>query len=275
MYPLQNFDDNLKRDENFSGNENKLLFTQRKNYGNFESNLIFLNNLKLFNKDAKILEIGTGRGALLHHLYSQGFNIQGIEINKELIDEAFRLYGKLPIKLMSGDAMEFEDSSFDIVISFDVFEHIKDSDKHLKEIRRVLKPNGYYLLQTPNKWTNTIFETIRWKSFTKWRKDHCSLHNYWQIIERFHKNGFEVEFYKIPVITDFFKLKIKAFLGKIGLMLLKTINPDKFLHPLRTNFYIKAIKTKSGYLDIYIYHIFKLRYLLIVVVYTVLKHGFL
>ena len=48
------------------------------------------------------------------------------------------------------------------------------------EVRRVLKPGGWLLLQTPNKWTNSIFETIRWRSFSKWRVDHCSLHNYWQ-----------------------------------------------------------------------------------------------
>ena len=32
------------------------------------------------------------------------------------------------------------------------------------------------LVQTPSKWPNTLFETIRWKSLTRWRDDHCALH---------------------------------------------------------------------------------------------------
>lgn len=157
------------------------VFDERTDYGNFESNLMFLNSLDLLNENSKILEIGTGRGSLLYHFYNKGYNIQGIEIDEKLIIESSKFYGELPITLMSGETLEYEDSLFDIILSFDVFEHIKDSDKHLNEIRRVLKPNGYYLLQTPNKWTNIIFETIRWKSFTKWREDHCSLHSYWDI----------------------------------------------------------------------------------------------
>lgn len=51
---------------------------------------------------------------------------------------------------MSGDNMKFSDSKFDCVISFDVFEHIPDSDKHLSEVNRVLKMAAfiYFKLQT-------------------------------------------------------------------------------------------------------------------------------
>ena len=77
-----------------------------------------------------------------------------------------------------------ETEQFDLVLSFDVIEHIPDTERHLLEVRRVLKPGGSYLLQTPNKWTNSIFETIRWRSVSKWRVDHCSLHTYRQLRQR-------------------------------------------------------------------------------------------
>ena len=76
-----------------------------------------------------------------------------------------------------GDRLGFSDSTFDLVLSFDVFEHIADSDAHLAEVARVLRPGGAYALQTPNKWTNSVFETIRWRSVTAWKADHCSLHS--------------------------------------------------------------------------------------------------
>ncbi|MCB0730871.1 MAG: class I SAM-dependent methyltransferase [Ignavibacteriae bacterium] len=218
-------------------------FRKRDDFGNFDSNFDFLKKIKQFTKQIEILEIGSGKGRLLSKLVEEGYNVSGIELRQEYIDRSFELYGKLPVEQMSGDNMKFSDSKFDCVISFDVFEHIPDSDKHLSEVNRVLKNGGFYLLQTPNKWTNTIFETIRWKSFTSWRQDHCSLHNYWQIQKRFNKHNFEVEFYDVPIVTDFFKFKIKSFLGNFGLTLIKIINPDKLPRPLKTNFYIMAKKT--------------------------------
>lgn len=45
--------------------------------------------------------------------------------------------------------MQFEDQSFDLVIANHVLEHVNDELKALSEIRRVLKPGGYAILQTP------------------------------------------------------------------------------------------------------------------------------
>jgi 2-polyprenyl-3-methyl-5-hydroxy-6-metoxy-1,4-benzoquinol methylase len=44
-----------------------------------------------------------------------------------------------------------EDNAYDVVVSFQVIEHIKDDDLFLKEIHRVLRPGGTALLTTPNR----------------------------------------------------------------------------------------------------------------------------
>ena len=146
----------------FAGNRN----IEGKIYmGNFESNLIFLEKAGLLTKDKKILEIGSGKGVMVDYLLRHNYNITGTEINDEYINFARKHYG-IELKKVSGEHLDFEDSSFDIVISFDVFEHIPDTDKHLQEVRRVLRPGGCYLLQTPNKWTNIPFEIIKSRSLT-------------------------------------------------------------------------------------------------------------
>ena len=43
------------------------------------------------------------------------------------------------------------DNSFDIIISVENLEHLPNIDQHLFEVKRVLKPNGIYLIKTPNK----------------------------------------------------------------------------------------------------------------------------
>ena len=44
----------------------------------------------------------------------------------------------------------FTDNTFDVVISFQVIEHIQDDETFVKEIARVLKPGGKFICTTPN-----------------------------------------------------------------------------------------------------------------------------
>lgn len=217
-------------------------FDLRTAYGNFKSNLIFLRETNTLNKNQKILEIGCGLGGLLKYLLDQGYDIRGTEIDTEYLKKSKELYGSLPITLVDSEILPFDDHSFDVVISFDVFEHLHDSDNHLKEVSRVLKDKGFYLLQTPNKYTNILFEIIRHKSLTLWMEDHVSLHTYKEVIRRFNKNRYKIDFLNIPVVTDFFMSKLERYTGKIGLYFLKIINPDNLPISFKTNFYIKAQK---------------------------------
>lgn len=214
----------------------------RDEYGNFEANLRFLSQLNILTPQKKTLEIGSGKGRLLNHYFRRGYDIRGVDISEHMISESRRLYGDLPFYKMSGDALAFKDSSFDLVLSFDVLEHIPDTDKHLHEVRRVLKSEGHYVFETPNEWTNTIFETIRWRSFYSWRMDHCSLHNYWALKRRLKRNGFEVAFYDVPAVNDYFEGKVEAYLGNFGLFMLRLVNVNRLPGPLRTNFYVIARK---------------------------------
>lgn len=102
-----------------------------------------------------------------HGLISQEWNQVAwgnYETNLRFLSRANDSYPGIKAQVASGDALPFDAHMFDVVLSLDVFEHIRDSNRHLREVRRVLKPGGNYLLQTPNKWTNIPFEMLRqWK----------------------------------------------------------------------------------------------------------------
>lgn len=51
--------------------------------------------------------------------------------------------------LWDGSTMPFEDSSFDVVISTEVMEHVPDPDSYLMEVKRVLKPGGMFFFTVP------------------------------------------------------------------------------------------------------------------------------
>ncbi len=211
-------------------------------FGNYEANLRFIDATGVATRTAAMLEIGTGTGALLHTLLARGCHIRGVELREELIEEARRWYGPLPIERVSGVQLPFRDTSFDVVMSFDVFEHIPDSDAHLREVKRVLRPGGTYLIQTPNKWTNVVFETIRWRSFTRFREDHCSLHTLGELRRRLRTGGFEPRAYDIPVVNEFFRGKVRRYLGPIGVFALGLLNPDRLPLAWRTNLYVEAVR---------------------------------
>ena len=210
--------------------------------GNFGANLFFLERTGVLTHDHRVLEIGSGHGRMLHHLLSQGFDVRGVEASASRIAGGRHLYGTLPCTLVTGADLPFDDGAFDVVLSFDVFEHIPDSDRHLREVARVLKPGGHYLLQTPNKWTNIPFEVIRFRSLTRWRTHHCSLHTRRQLARRFDARGFEVRFHRIPVVNDFLIGKVKRYLGTPGLAMLKVCNPDKLPAAMSPAIYVEARK---------------------------------
>jgi SAM-dependent methyltransferase len=192
------------------------------------------------NKQMTLLEIGSGTGALVKNLKDDGFDIIGMEINPEYVSFAKKEFG---IDLISEKGcLPFPDKSFDVVLSFDVFEHIPDTREHLNEVSRVLKDGGYYLLATPNKLTNIPFEILKEKSFTKYKTYHPSLHTFWKIKKTFERHGFETRFENIPLVNDFFKEKINRYLGRFGLLAIKIINPDSLPLFLKTNFYLIAKK---------------------------------
>ena len=215
-----------------------------KQFGNLDANLRFIDDTGVLETPADVLEIGTGMGTLLHRLHERGHRVTGVERRQEFIEQALAHYGPLSITRVEGTALPFADKSFDTVVSFDVFEHIRDSDAHLREVIRVLRDGGSYLIQTPNKWTNAAFETIRWRGLG-WRDDHCSLHSLGELIARFRRHGFvDIEAFDIPVVNDFFRAKVRQHLGPLGLALLQLVNPDRLPLRFRTNLYVRA--TKGG-----------------------------
>ena len=218
-------------------------------WGNFQSNLEFLRRVGVLRPGSSILEIGCGKGMLLNNLQESGYTVTGIDMDADAISQCRAAHPKIAAQVASGDAIPFPAESFDAVLSFDVFEHIRDSDRHLREVKRVMKPGGHYLLQTPNKWTNIPFELLRhWHKYRmgpiagyrELTKEHCALHNYWELRRRFTRNGFKMTYVDIPVVNDHFREKMRTYFGFAAAPMLALLNPDRFPRPMRTNFYVKA-----------------------------------
>lgn len=79
----------------------------------------------------------------------------GDEVNQQYGDEQFALHKKLGVDIVGKDViserLDFEPGSFDAFTCFDAMEHWHHSPKALfREIRRFLKPGGWFILGGPN-----------------------------------------------------------------------------------------------------------------------------
>ena len=105
-------------------------------------------------RQAAILDIGCGHGAILFALQQAGYgNAHGVDGSGEQVQAAARL-GIAGVE--HGDLMQFlaatPDASLDVVISFDVIEHFTKTEliPLVDEVHRVLRPGGRWIIHVPN-----------------------------------------------------------------------------------------------------------------------------
>ncbi len=103
-----------------------------------QSHLKRVNRLTSFSPGARVLEVGCGQGHLTRALAAQGVDIIGIDANPN----APEIAGNGLVRWMNAESLDFEDNTFDVVISVHALEHIPDLESALSEIARVLKPGG-------------------------------------------------------------------------------------------------------------------------------------
>ncbi len=171
-----------------------------------------------------MLDVGCGYG-------------EKIEIHKDLIEreitgldmDVLRLKEaeKRGIKTVSGSALDlpFEDNSFDLVTSFHVIEHIKPGQVNIfiKEILRVLRPDGHFVIITPNRRRVTSFINMFLRLIKKnirypMNPDH-KLEYTIEDLEKLFQNATEIKQIKISPIglirLPFLEIsKIPKFLGR-------------------------------------------------------------
>ena len=98
-----------------------------------------------------VLEIGCGEGRGIELFKDKANSYTGLDKIQAVINDLEKKYPKYSfIKDNIPPFASLDDESFDVVVSFQVIEHIKADRYYLEEIKRVLKPNGVALITTPN-----------------------------------------------------------------------------------------------------------------------------
>lgn len=100
-------------------------------------------------KNSKVLEVGFGNGSFLAFAKRKEWDVTGTEVNAELVETA-RSNG---FKVELTDTLSiFPDNSFDLIVAFDVLEHIPQDllPNFIADAKRILKKGGCLIARFPN-----------------------------------------------------------------------------------------------------------------------------
>ena len=108
-----------------------------------------------FDKGYKVLEIGCGNGALWSkniEVLEEGIEVVLTEVCEDILNEAKKNLNnysdRFTFQISDPSNIPYEDESFDIIIANHILFYMKDIDKVLLEINRLLKKNGYFYCST-------------------------------------------------------------------------------------------------------------------------------
>jgi 2-polyprenyl-3-methyl-5-hydroxy-6-metoxy-1,4-benzoquinol methylase len=105
-------------------------------------------------RDAAILDLGCGHGALIQALKAAGYtNVQGVDTSPAQVDLARKLGIAAVTQMDLMTALESaKDGSLDVVVAMDVLEHFSKPELGViaERVRQVLKPSGRWIIHTVN-----------------------------------------------------------------------------------------------------------------------------
>ena len=118
----------------------------------------------------KLLEVGFGQGTDLSQYALGGAIIHGVDITPRHFDLAIKNFNVRGLKglffLEDASQLHFENNYFDKVVSFGVLHHTPDIEDAVKQVHRVLKPGGEFVMSLYHKhsafhyWNKVLYEGI-------------------------------------------------------------------------------------------------------------------
>ena len=140
----------------FQGQRHPLMYIDQ--FFSLEDYCLRLMHLSAYEETAKrahgkrVLEIGCNTGYGTKILSEVCSKIVGVDLSASALRVAVERYSADNIDYLriDGVTLPFDDGAFDLVISFQVIEHISNYETYLSELKRVLAPSGKVVFTTPN-----------------------------------------------------------------------------------------------------------------------------
>jgi ubiquinone/menaquinone biosynthesis C-methylase UbiE len=100
-----------------------------------------------------VLDIASGEGYGSAFIASTAKEVTGVDLDQYAVEDAIEKYKMRNLVFKQGSATDIplDDNSVEMVISFETLEHHNMHEEMMKEVKRVLKPDGMLVISTPDK----------------------------------------------------------------------------------------------------------------------------
>lgn len=159
-------------------------------------------------EDKKVLDFGCGSGYGTHMLSPYCRDITGVDISPDAIRFAAASYKNAnltyrQIEDIQTTPLPYPNSHFDVVISFQVLEHIEQDLKYLSEVKRVLKKDGTLIIATPDR------QTRLFRGQKPWNQYHVREYSPQELLALLHQNFRSCELFGMTTRNDVVQIELK------------------------------------------------------------------
>ena len=113
---------------------------------------------------ASVLDLGCGTGRTTTVLEQMGYDVVGVDLTESLVQRAQTLFPNVEFMTGNATALPFENSTFEAVLfSYYGLDYIIPEENRyraLREIHRVLRPNGTFVFNSHNWWSVYVVRSL-------------------------------------------------------------------------------------------------------------------
>ncbi|MCK5124512.1 MAG: class I SAM-dependent methyltransferase [Dehalococcoidia bacterium] len=186
--------------------------------------------VKQYKNGTYLLDIGCGEGFFLFNASRAGYITKGIELSQDAVEYARREFG-LDVEAKPFEELQFPDDYFDVVTLWQVLEHVPYPLIVLKEVHRILKPEGLLATSTPD------IESILARIFRR----------QWWNLRRLHINQFTsrtlADMLKRAGFDNVFSTKYKEYIS-ISMLVIPLLKRLKMYERARGRFHPSSTSGK-------------------------------
>jgi SAM-dependent methyltransferase len=110
--------------------------------------------------DRDCLDLGSDNGVISYLLRARGGRWTSADLSPKAVASIRSLVGS-NVHQVDGVTMPFGDASFDLVVVIDMLEHVRDDARCVAELRRILRPGGELIVNTPHSKPRSLLRRLR------------------------------------------------------------------------------------------------------------------
>lgn len=101
----------------------------------------------------RVLDVASGEGYGSNLLAASAASVVGVDVSADAVAHATARYGAANLRFIAASCTQIPlpDQSFDVIVSFETIEHITEHETFLREVNRLLKPDGLFVISSPNR----------------------------------------------------------------------------------------------------------------------------